>query len=90
MGLVPTLTPYPTVGQVQNLDLVCPDFILPAMQSLAVHYQRVNPSVIITVIQRAETLAYPMLLDKQADAVILTWLPESRSESVWYCFGTTR
>lgn len=83
VGLVPTLTPYPTVGQVQYLDLVCPDFILPAMQSLAASYQRVNPAVIITVIQRAETLAYPMLLDAQADAVVLTWMPDSRSENVW-------
>ncbi len=83
LGLVPTLTPYPTVGDVQYLDLVCPDFIYPAMQALASTYQREDPDVIITVVQRAVTLGYPLLLEGVVDIAVLTWLPDAKSESLW-------
>ena len=73
-ALVPTLTPYPTVGAVTELDVVCADFLTPAVRVLAARYQRHNPNVIITVVQRVDTLGYPLLLVGDVDLAILNML----------------
>lgn len=83
LGLVPTLTPYPTVGEVHYLNLVCADFITPAMQALALTFQRDNPDIIITIVQRADTLGYPLLIEGDVDIAVLTWLPDARPDSLW-------
>ncbi len=83
VGMVPTLTPYPTVAEIQTIDVVCADFIAPALQSLALNYQRENPHIIITVVQRADTLGYPLLKEGDADIAVLTWLPDAIPETMW-------
>ena len=83
VGLVPTLTPYPTVSEVVALDVVCADYLTPAVRVLAASYQRQNPNVIITAVQRADTLGYPLLLEGDVDLAILTWMPDSRSDDIW-------
>ena len=62
---------------------MCADFLAPSVQVLAATYQRQNPNTIITVVQRADTLGYPLLLEGAVDIAVLTWLPDSRSDAIW-------
>ncbi|MDF1514495.1 MAG: substrate-binding domain-containing protein [Anaerolineae bacterium] len=61
----------------------CADFMCPAVQGLGSAYQRVNPYIVISVVQRASTLAYPMLVNGDLDIAILAWLPDKRAPSLW-------
>jgi phosphate transport system substrate-binding protein len=84
VGLEPTLTPYPTPSEVVKMDVVCADFFAAAARTLASKYRQHYPNVVITVVQRVDTLGYPLLLDGGVDLAFLTWMPDSRSDEIWH------
>lgn len=81
--LIPTPTPWSPATTPQIVQVACPESLAPVLMSLAAAYQRDVPTVKITVIQRANMLAYQALQQGDADIAILNWLPTSPPPTLW-------
>jgi len=65
------------------LHVVCSEGIAPAIQAAAAAYGQNHPEVDITLLVRADTLAWQALQTGDAEVAVLTWLPEALGNDTW-------
>ena len=82
-ALVPTPTPAPSVDAPQLLRLAGPENLEPLLRALATAYQRDHTMVQVSVLKRADPLAWKALQDGEVDLVVLAWLPETLPPDTW-------
>lgn len=81
--LVPTPTPLPSSGPSQQVRIACPENLEPLLRALAAAYQRDHPTAQVSVLKRADPLAWKALQDGEVDLAGLAWLPESLPPETW-------
>ena len=81
--VVPTPAAVPTGAPVQQVRIAAPENLEPLLRALAAAYQRENPTVEISVIKRADALAWEALHDGEVDLVGVTWTPEDLPLGTW-------
>ncbi|HOC22621.1 MAG TPA: substrate-binding domain-containing protein [Anaerolineae bacterium] len=81
--VVPTPAAVPTGAPVQQVRIAAPENLEPLLRALAAAYQRENPTVEISVIKRADALAWEALHDGEVDLVGVTWTPEDLPPEIW-------
>ena len=81
--LITTPTPLPPATTPQIIHIACPEDLVPLMMSLAASYQRDVPDVKITVMSRANMLAYDALQQGDADIAVFNWLPTNVPTTLW-------
>ncbi len=80
---IPTPTPFVATTTPTSLRLAAPGTLVPAMQALAAAYRQVDPTVQITVLERADSLAWDALRRGDVDLAALTWMPAEATADVW-------
>ncbi len=81
--LVPTPTTETPSGPVQPLRLAGPENLEPLLRALAAAYQREVPSVEVSVLKRADPLAWEALQNAEVDLIGLAWVPEQLPPETW-------
>ena len=81
--LVPTPTTETPSGPVQQLRLAGPENLEPLLRALAAAYQREVPSTQISVLKRADPLAWEALQNGEVDLSGLAELPEQLPPETW-------
>ncbi len=81
--LIPTPTPETPPEAVTTLRVVCPESLLPALQTAASAYGRQNANAEISVFPRADAQALRSLRQGDADIAVLTWFAETLPEEAW-------
>ncbi|MBN1921601.1 MAG: substrate-binding domain-containing protein [Anaerolineae bacterium] len=82
-ALVPTPTVAPPVGTPQQLRVTGPESLEPLLRALAAAYQREVPGAQVSVLKRADPLAWEALQNGEVDLAGLTWLPEALPPETW-------
>lgn len=82
-SVVPTPVITAPVVEPIKLHVVCPESIAPAIRAAAATYRQMHPEVEITVLVRADALAWQALQAGDADVAVLTWFPETPEEGAW-------
>lgn len=81
--LVPTPTTETPSGPLQQVRLAGPESLEPLLRALAAAYQREVPNVQISVLKRADPLAWEALQNGEVDLAALMWLPEALPPESW-------
>ncbi|MGC9346493.1 MAG: substrate-binding domain-containing protein [Anaerolineae bacterium] len=83
VALIVTPTPVPTLYAVSTVRVACPESLVPAVRTSVSDFQKSQPQVEVTVLSRADALAFRSLQQGDAEVAVLTWLPASLPEGAW-------
>jgi phosphate transport system substrate-binding protein len=83
VALIATPSPVPTLYATSTVRVVCPESLVPAIRTATSDFEKGQPQVQVTVLSRADELAFRALQQRDAEVAVLTWLPASMPEDVW-------